>query len=245
MHFLDLFDISEKYIEIINPTSENKLLRAGQVAGMKPGRRVIDFGCGYAAPMVLWAEQLGIGGVGVEFRTKAVERARKKVAEHGQSDRIEIVEANGAEYAFEKNSFHVASALGSTFIWKDFRGAIRAMKEALTPDGKLLVGEVYWNTDQAPPEYRSIETLCSQRQLLDTAREEGFDIEFVIPSSYEEWDNYETANWIGLLECIEANEDHPERQEVIDHLHQHQEDYLTYQRKYVGWALFILNPVKY
>ena len=46
MKFLDLKDISERYMDLLNPTSPEKILKAGQIAGMKPGDRLIDFGCG-------------------------------------------------------------------------------------------------------------------------------------------------------------------------------------------------------
>ena len=44
MNFLDLKDISERYMELVNPICAEKLLRIGQVMGLRPGQRVIDFG---------------------------------------------------------------------------------------------------------------------------------------------------------------------------------------------------------
>jgi hypothetical protein len=63
--FLDLKDIAEREIELVNPTSPEKIVTIGRVAGMSPGQRVVDFGCGYAEPLVLWAENFGLAGVGV------------------------------------------------------------------------------------------------------------------------------------------------------------------------------------
>ncbi|MCX6019736.1 MAG: class I SAM-dependent methyltransferase, partial [Chloroflexi bacterium] len=60
MDFLSLKNISERYLEIINPTSREKLLRVGRVAGLQPGQRVIDFGCGYGGVLSLWAQEFGI-----------------------------------------------------------------------------------------------------------------------------------------------------------------------------------------
>jgi len=44
MKFLELKDISERYIELVNPTSPQKVLTIGQMASLKVGSRVIDFG---------------------------------------------------------------------------------------------------------------------------------------------------------------------------------------------------------
>jgi SAM-dependent methyltransferase len=245
MDFFDLVNISERYMELVNPISPDKLVKAGMIAGMKPGARVIDFGCGFGTALVLWAEKFGIAGVGMDVREYAVERAKKKVLEHKLNGRLEILHGKGQEYKFEKHSYQVAAAIGTSFIWIEFRGTIRAMKETLTPDGKVIIGEPYWKTDLTPPDYKSIENVYSEKELLRITREEGYDIEFVIPSSQEDWDNYETGNWVGLLKWIEENPAHPERQQVIDHLHKSQDEYFTYLRKYLGWALFVLNPIKY
>jgi hypothetical protein len=42
---------------------------------------------------------------------------------------------------------------------------------------------------------------------------------------------------------IEGNPDHPEREEVVRHLHKSQEEYLSYGRQYLGWAMFVLAPI--
>ena len=44
MEFLDLKDISERYMELINPTSTEKIISIGRHAGLGAGQRVIDFG---------------------------------------------------------------------------------------------------------------------------------------------------------------------------------------------------------
>lgn len=47
MNFLELKDISERYMELVNPISAEKLLYVGRVIGLRSGQRVINFGCGY------------------------------------------------------------------------------------------------------------------------------------------------------------------------------------------------------
>jgi hypothetical protein len=57
--FFELKNISEQTMRLVNPSSARKLLRAGRLAGMEPGSRVIDFGSGFAEPLALWASELG------------------------------------------------------------------------------------------------------------------------------------------------------------------------------------------
>lgn len=91
MKFLELKNISEALMELVNPTSPEKILKAGQVAGLKPSSKVIDFGCGFAEPLILWAERFGISGVGIDIRPYACERAKNKIADRGLSARLEVV----------------------------------------------------------------------------------------------------------------------------------------------------------
>jgi hypothetical protein len=67
----------------------------------------------------------------------------------------------------------------------------------------------------------------------------------VLRASPEDWDRYEAGNWLGLLRWIDENPDHPERQQVIDHLHESQDEYFRYGREYFGWAMYLLHPVRY
>jgi SAM-dependent methyltransferase len=243
MKFLDLKDISEQFMELANPTSPEKLIKAGQIAHMKADDRVIDFGCGYAEPLILWAERFGISGVGLDIRPHACARAEKKIAKKGLEGRLEIVCGDAAEYKFAPKCFTLATCIGATFIWGTFGEAIHAMKEAVVTLGKLIIGEAHWLTDDVPAEFRAEQTdIRSEVELLQMARAEGYEFEYVLHSNHDEWDRYEADNWYGLLRWIEANPEHAERQQVIDHLHESQEEYLRYGRMYFGWAIYVLNP---
>jgi len=246
MKLLDLKNISERYIELINPTSPKKVLTIGAMAGLKPGSRVIDFGCGFGEVLSLWAAEFGISGVGIDIREYACVRARRKITERGLAEDIEIVCDDAAKYPFEKQAFDVAACIGTTFLWGGYQPTIRVVKEAIRPDGKLVIGEPYWLRETIPAEFaQQRPSVHNEHQLLHMSHEEGFDFEYVVRASHDDWDHYEAAEWRGLLHWIEENPDHSEHQEVIDHLHRSQEEYLRYGREYFGWAIYVLNPVHY
>jgi len=241
MNFLDLKDIAERYLEIVNAISPEKILTIGRMAGMAPGKRLIDFGCGFAEPLVLWAEDFGISRVGIDIREKAIERARAKIAQRGLADRLEVVQGKGAEYPFEPGSFDYAACVGATFIWGGYKPALEALKQAIRPGGKLIVGEAYWLKDSVPSELAQSQTdFHSESWLLKTTWEAGLEVEYVVRASHDDWDAYEAGNWYGLLRWINENPAHPERHEVIDFLHDSQAEYFRYGREYFGWALYLL-----
>jgi cyclopropane fatty-acyl-phospholipid synthase-like methyltransferase len=245
MNFLGLKDISERYLELVNPISSEKVLAIGEVAGLTAGQKVIEFGCGYGEVLALWAERFGISGVGMDIREQACQRARQKMVLRGLDERIQIVHGSGSEYHFERGAFDLAACIGASFIWDGYRQALSAMKPAIRPGGKIAIGEPYWTTEAVPPEFAQNQSFIhTEVQLLQIARQENLELEYVVRASQDDWDHYEANNWRGLLRWLEENPNHPERQEVIDHLRESQDEYFHYGRKYFGWAIYLLNPVK-
>lgn len=57
---------------------------------LKPGQRLLDIGCGWGSMVMHAASHYGVHAVGVTISPAQVERARKRVAEAGLSDRVEI-----------------------------------------------------------------------------------------------------------------------------------------------------------
>jgi hypothetical protein len=94
----------------------------------------------------------------VDVREHACERARRKVSEKGLNDRIEIVCAGGADYAFEEQAFDAATCIGASFIWGGYRPTICAMRRAIRGEGRLGIGEPYWLRDRIPARYAARET---------------------------------------------------------------------------------------
>jgi SAM-dependent methyltransferase len=244
VEFLELYNISERYLELVNPTTPEKIVAVGRLAGMRKGWQVIDFGCGYGEALSLWARAFGISGLGIDIRPAACQRAQEKMAAQGLSERIEIVCGNGAEYAFEPHHYDVAACIGATFVWQGgFREALGAMQRALAPGGSLIVGEAYWRRSGVPPVYAQREPgVTTEPELLRNAREQGLELGYVLHSSRDDWDHYESENWRGLLAWLEENPRHPERADALQRLHDSQGEYLRYGREYLGWALYLFKP---
>lgn len=243
MEFFDLVNIAGRYMEVENPTTPEKIIAFGRHLRLRAGSKVIDYGCGYGEALVLWAEQFGIEGIGVEVREQACERARAKVSARGLSGRIEIVCVSGAEIDLAEQVFDAAICLGASFIWGGYRETVAAMSRVIRRDGRLGIGEEYWQRDHVPPEYvQRAGAVHSEVELLQIARSEGFELEYVVRASHDDWDAYESGRWHGLVRWLEENSGHPEREQVVGRLHQMQDDYLRYGREYLGWAMYALAP---
>lgn len=244
MDFFDLVNISERFMEIVNPLSAEKVVRVGAFLGLHERSRVIDFGCGYAEPLALWAEHFGISGVGIDVREHACERARRKIAERGLDRQLEVIHGRGSEYPFEEGAYDVAFCLGASFIWGGFEPAIRALRRAVGPAGHVVIGEPYRTTDDVPQAYAdTIPEVLTEIELLEAVHRAGLELEYVVRSSRDEWDAYEAGNWHGLLAWLRENPDHPERADVVRRLREVQDEYLRYGRQHLGWAVYVLTPM--
>jgi cyclopropane-fatty-acyl-phospholipid synthase len=57
---------------------------------LTPGMRILDVGCGWGSMLIHAGREYGVTGVGITLSTEQAELARKRVAEAGLADRIEI-----------------------------------------------------------------------------------------------------------------------------------------------------------
>ncbi len=177
MEFLDIMSISHRYMEILNPSTPEKIIKLGKLLKLKKGNRIIDFGCGCAEPLVLWAEEFGISGIGIDISEEFCERARQKLASKGLSKQIEIVCSNGADYIFEEGVFDAATCIGATFIFGGYQKTIQTIKRAVRQDGRLGIGETHWLSTQIHPEYAQKQaTTHTEAELARLTRDEGFEL---------------------------------------------------------------------
>ena len=242
MDCFELKNISERFIDLINPSSPEKMIRIGEILRLQPESQVIDFGCGFGEVLALWGEHFGISGVGVDIREYACQRARQRITKANLDERIEIICANGAKYSVDQHAFDVVICTGASFIWDDFSGALRELSSAVHKEGKNVIGEPYWLADEIPPVYRQqMKEVHSEFELLRRMRAEGLELEYLVRASSDDWDRYEAGNWDGLVRWIEENPNHPDREEVVEHLRQSQDEYLQYGRQYLGWAIYVLG----
>jgi SAM-dependent methyltransferase len=221
MDFFELKNISERFIDLINPSSPEKMIKIGEILRLHPESRVIDFGCGFGEVLALWGEHFGISGVGVDIREYACQRARQRLAMANLDEQIEIICANVAEYSVENYVSDVAICTGASFIWDNFGDALRGLSSAVHKEGKIVIGEPYWLSDEIPPEYRQrMKEVHREYELLHRMRKEGLELEYLVRASIDDWDRYEAGNWHGMVRWIEENPHHSNREVVVEHLRQ-------------------------
>ncbi len=118
--------------------------------GLKPGMRVLDVGCGWGSFALHAAERYGVKVVGVTLSNEQADRARKRVAEAGLTDQVEIRVQDYRDVA--DGPFDAISSIGmSEHVGRAPLGRyVAQLHGLLRPGGRLLNHAISWNAGPTP-----------------------------------------------------------------------------------------------
>lgn len=243
---LRLHEIAERHHRILNPFTEAHLLELGAVARVGPGTRVLDLACGKGEMLGRWARELGSGGVGVDLSEEFVAAARARVDELGVADRVRIENGDAAAFVAEPGAFDVACCLGATWIGDGVAGTIDLLRPAVTARGLILIGEPYW---REPPRPEAEEALgagmfTDLAGLLGRFEDAGTELVEMVLADEHSWDRYVAAHWWTLREWLDTHVGDPLAPDVQVFLDDSRREYLAYQRRYLGWGVFVLRSTR-
>jgi cyclopropane fatty-acyl-phospholipid synthase-like methyltransferase len=225
--------VAERFHEIQNPISADKIRLLGERIGLGPGRRVLDIASGRGGPAVVLASAFGCDIVGVERSGEFVEAARRRIAAAGLEERISIHEQDAANFPIEPEAWDAALCLGATWIWGGTEGTVAAIAAGVRAGGHVAVGEVYLRRQSEVDEGEFV-------SLADTvARFEraGPRVTTLITASRNEWDAYTSLHWASLEDWLAENADDAAAGEIRAEHEKWKARYLEYGREAEGWAI--------
>ena len=232
------YAIAESDHELQNPTNPEKIRLLGERLRLGPESRVLDVACGKAGPAVLLASTFGCRIVGVERSPVFVEDARRRVADAGLEELIELIEGDAQAYPVEPESVDAALCLGASFVWHGLDGTLAALTPAVRPGGHVVVGEPFWRSWPLPDDIEGLGYL-PLRETVGRFEAAGLQLVSLIASSEDDWDTYESLHWRALEEWLEANPADPDAPGIRERHEQARDDYLRFERALFGWAMFV------
>lgn len=239
MHFLDFFSIIERDLDILNPSSTEKLLDLGEVCRLRPGARVLDVASGKGYMLRLWAKRHEVEGVGLELNPSFVREAREKTRRAGLEDRLRFVEGPAADCEEEPASFDVVTCIGAAFAIGSFGEAVAWMRRFLKPGGVLAIGDTFLPAPLPPDLAGEVEGYLTLAEASAELERQGLEVTYLIAASPDDWDRYVAGGWQGGYRWARANPDHPDRAEVLRGVREGRAQYLSWGRQYVGWAIYV------
>jgi SAM-dependent methyltransferase len=226
------YAIAERDHDIQNPTSAEKIRLMGEWLRLGPESRVLDVASGKSGPALILASLFGCRITCVERYEGFVAEARRRVAEAGLGELIEIVESDGTEFPLEPEAWDTALCLGATFVWDDLDGTLSALVPTVRPGGHIVVGEPYWR--RSPPVGMDPIGYVSLSETAAKVERHDLALIGVIGSSTDDWDRYESLHWRAVEDWLADNDD----DEIRSAHEEHRRNYLA-RRDAFGWALFL------
>lgn len=236
------WEIAEHDHEIQDPTSPEKIRHLGRLLALGPESRVLDVACGKAGPALVLAAEFGCRILGVERAPEFVAAGRERIAAAGLTDRIEIVEGDASAFPFEPGAWHAALCLGASFVYNDLAGTLAALVPAVPNGGYVAVGEPYWREWPLPREVedQGYLPLLETTRLVESA---GLALVGLVDASLDDWDRYESLHWRAVEDWLSSNPDDPDAPAIRTRYERARADYLTWERRLMGWAIFVGRKV--
>jgi len=120
--------------------------------GLRPGMRVLDVGCGWGSFSLHAAQRFGVDVVGVTLSSEQAGLARKRVAEAGLTDRVEIRVQDYRDV--DDGPFDAISSIGmSEHVGREqISRYVAQLHGLLRPGGRLLNHAISWNAGPTSPD---------------------------------------------------------------------------------------------
>ena len=101
------------------------------------GRAVLDIGCGLGGPACILAGEYGAHVVGTDLESPLIERAQRRAARMGLSDRTRFEVVTPGPLTFEDDSFDLVMSSGGVTQTADKLGIFRECLRVLKPGGSF------------------------------------------------------------------------------------------------------------
>jgi SAM-dependent methyltransferase len=206
---------------------------------------VIDLGCG-------WGELLlrvltacpGARGTGVDTHGPDLARGRANAVARQLSDRVTFIEGPAAE---QLGSADMVINLGAHQAFGGVSEALRALRGAVNPGGRVLFGAEYWEHPPTSAELAnmwpgiSVDDCTDLAGLVDQAVVAGFRPLRIETATRGEWEEFESGLAADAEHWLLSHADHPAAGEVRANLDAQRSIWLRGHRDVMGFAYLTLG----
>ncbi|MFG3310079.1 SAM-dependent methyltransferase [Streptomyces wuyuanensis] len=260
------------------PLSEERAARlVARLAGREPAT-VLDIGCGWGELMLRLLEAApGAKGVGIDLNGEDLARGRRNAVGRGLLERVRFLEESatgtphgpadvvlcvGSGQALlgtdgtvpsggggEDGGPAAAGEAGTTGTLTATTEALRALRSLVTPGGRVLFGEGFWQRVPTPEELAAMWPGARAGEHLpladvaEAATAAGFRVEAIETASESEWEDFESGYLADVEEWLATHGGHSLADSTRDRVDRHRASWLRGYRSVLGLAYLTLIPV--
>jgi ubiquinone/menaquinone biosynthesis C-methylase UbiE len=211
---------------------------------LPPEARILDLGCGPGVQTVELLRLCRGTVVALDLLPQMISRVRKAAEDAGFGDRLEIVQGDMNEMAFERSSFDAIWSEGAIYFM-GFENGLARVRELVKPGGYVAVSEAVWLKPDPPREvldfwkqYPEIDTVENKLQVVSGLGYENVG-HFVLPTS--SWtEPYYDHLAERLPEYVRRWKGIPEAEAVLEEARTELSMFEKYS-DYYGYAFFVMR----
>ncbi|MBP1231453.1 cyclopropane-fatty-acyl-phospholipid synthase [Arthrobacter sp. PvP102] len=145
-------DTDDDQANSLEAAQEAKIDLVCRKLGLQPGMRVLDVGCGWGSFALHAAQRFGVDVVGVTLSNEQAGLARKRVADAGLTDRVDIRVQDYRDV--DDGPFDAISSIGmSEHVGREqISRYVSQLHNLLRPGGRLLNHAISWNAGPTSPD---------------------------------------------------------------------------------------------
>jgi predicted O-methyltransferase YrrM len=245
MDFTRYYHIAFAYHRIMNPLSEDVLARIGRLCLPQPGAAVLDIGSGKGYASLLLAREFQARTTLVDVSEQWSAYAHRLFEEHGLAHLATIHTVDADRFLIERGLYRMILCFGTTPVYGGFSEALTRLRDGLTDDGVIAVGEISCEGMLPKPLRNYLDRhdwrIYQMKELLDAIDGNGFERVVVVRSSPLDWDWYMSLQWKAIGEFVRDHPSDPDAATFDAYMREEQDAFLRFQRAVVDWNVFILR----
>lgn len=234
-------------LEVCNAVGLETVEAAVERAGIAPGGRAVDIGCGNGVVSVRLAERFGLEVTAIEADPAMADLAAGRIAESPAAGRIGLKQALSAAALDEGGPWDLIVALGTTEPVgggvRDPEGMLRGLAARLAPGGRILWGDMTWIAPPPEPLRQVVEmanTYADDAGWRAAARAAGLEVLWGEVSPPEVWADYRDRMLGAVADWLAANPGHPDAESVSARARQ-VEMMFRFGEGVMGFGLYLLG----